>query len=70
VNDKFGILSVYMFVTLPKAMDTKREKQVTLASIPAHESECEKFMAEFRQANPAIAERVHGEWVYKEYCHF
>jgi hypothetical protein len=66
VNEKFGTFSVYMFVILPKRMQGGREKRVTLASIPAYESECRELFADFKEANPEIASLVHGRWTSTE----
>jgi hypothetical protein len=63
---KFGILRIYMYVSLPVEMHDRREKKITLAMTHCYLDECEKMVAEFKSTNPDIAERVYANWTITE----
>ena len=59
-----GVLSVFMFVTMPSG----RDKRVSLASIPCDYEDREAIMARFVEDNSIRVHRVslHAEFVLRE----
>ena len=66
MEKKFGKLSIVKYVALPQSLThTRKEKKVTLASIHCYLEECEKFVTQFREANPDIRD-IYGLWTYSK----
>ena len=66
MEEIFGTLTVYTFVTLPDG----QEKRASLARIPCEYAKREEKFLAFRMANPNIAKGMHlgarfdfSEWV-------
>jgi hypothetical protein len=67
----FGMLSFFIFVTVPAGAERTREKRVTLASVGCEFSDCEAVLEKFRDENPMLhkATRIHAEFVMRELIH-
>jgi UDP-N-acetylmuramyl tripeptide synthase len=64
----FGMLSFFIFVTVPAGGERVREKRVTLASVSCEYSDCKAVLENFRDENPMLhkANRIHAEFIMRE----
>ena len=64
----FGMLSFFIFVTVPTGGGRSREKRVTLASFSCEHSDCKSLLENFRDENPMLqkATRIHAEFVMRD----
>ncbi len=62
MNEFYGVLSVFMFITLPSG----RDKKVTLATIPCSYAEKENALGEFKEANYNLGAHVFAEFSFRE----
>ena len=64
----FGTLSFFIFVTFTAGSGRSREKRVTLASVVCEHSDCRSMLENFRDENPMLhkANRIHAEFVMRD----
>lgn len=70
MENLYGTLSIFTFVTIPNGSQEPREKRVTLANIECEYAERKDKFEAFIMANPNIRECMHlgarfklSEWV-------